>query len=114
LKEREDIVRGPFWLNAESFPRITFVSDNVRLISIDGNRKNLQMTGAMTLKGNTAPLEMSIVQNKFGKDPVTGKQAAGFSAKGTFARSQFGITTALGPIGDVVAFEIEVLAISKD
>ncbi|MEM9530146.1 MAG: YceI family protein [Pseudomonadota bacterium] len=111
LEEREDIVRGSHWLDAASHPEIGFRSSRVA----DGaDCECLIVTGDMTLKGATHPIELQVTVNKTGTDPVTRRAAAGFSARGSFQRSRFGLTTAVGPIGDTVSFEIQALAIEAD
>lgn len=111
LKEREAVVRGSFWLDAIAFPAINFQSNNVNLIAgIDGKQRAI-VSGEMTMKGISAPMQMTVILNKTGKDPVTKRMAAGFSAKGSFSRSMFGVKTAVGPVGDLVEFEIETVAL---
>jgi polyisoprenoid-binding protein YceI len=112
LAEREDIVRGPHWLDAEAHPVIEFHSVELQSAAAPA-RDGFVMDGLMTLNGVQAPLQMTVIVNKVGADPVSGKQAAGFSASGSFRRSDFGIRTALGPIGDEVTFQIELLAIAS-
>jgi len=115
LLQREDIVRGPHWLDATAFPSIKFKSNTVVLDqSEDCLGQCALVTGTMTLRGVSAPLSMHVTLNKIGVDPVTKKPAAGFSAKGQFTRSEFGVATAVGPVGDVVSFEIEALAIASE
>lgn len=111
LLEREDIIRGEYWLDAASFPEITFRSETVSVMQSDGDGQSAKVTGQMTLKGVTAPLELMVNLNKSGTDPVTKKRAYGFTATGEFQRSDFGVKTALGPIGNNVSFQIEALAI---
>jgi len=114
LRQREDIVRGKFWLKAEAFPIITYRSTKVRLLEPDGDHRRAEVTGLMTLAGVEAPMTMIVRLNKLGHDPVTKRKAAGFSAHGAFKRSDFGVRTALGPVGDEVSFRIEALAIAAD
>lgn len=114
LEEREDIIRGPYWLDAESHPTINFQSNSVELI--DGENCELgcaKVHGNMMLKGVEMPVTLIVNLNKMGTDPVTRNEAVGFSAEGQFNRSEFNIATALGPIGDLVTFEMEVLAVAK-
>lgn len=115
LPLREGIVRGPFWLDAEQFPDITFESETVSENDIaDCQSVCLSVTGKLTLKGQTQPVTLSVTLNKSGTDPVSQQPAIGFSAIGVFNRSDFGINTAMGPIGDAVNFRIEVLAIASE
>lgn len=112
LLEREDIVRGAFWLDAETHPVIRFQSNQVRLVaSEECPEVCAAVSGEMTLKGVTAPVNLMVKLNKLGIDPVTKARAAGFSAYGHFQRSTFDVATALGPIGDEVTFEVQALAV---
>ncbi len=112
LKEREDIVRGVFWLAAKSHPVISFSSTSV--VRKDAEKPDeLTVTGDMTLKGKTHPLILSVVLNKNGLDPVSRAPALGFSATGVFDRQDFGINTAVGPVGKDVKFRIETLVIGE-
>lgn len=115
LKEREDIVRGEYWLDAAKHPTIQFETTAVERIKADDEADDegaLRVTGMMTLKGKTAPLVLNVVLNKAGNDPVTKAPAVGFSADGSFDRSDFGVTTAIGPVGKEVSFRIEALAVA--
>lgn len=114
LVQREDIIRGPFWLNVEEFSVITFVSTKVDILEENDESQYAIVTGDLTLHGVTAPATMKVMLNKLGSDPVSGKKAAGFSASGALMRSEYGISTALGPVGDKVSFRIEALAIAAD
>ncbi|MEM9387507.1 MAG: YceI family protein [Pseudomonadota bacterium] len=110
--ERERIVRGPHWLDAVSHPAIHFASTAVARSS-ECPQNCYRVTGEMTMRGATAPLALEVRLNKLGTDPVTRKRAAGFTATGSFSREAFGVTTALGPIGADVDFQIEALAIAE-
>lgn len=115
LLQREEIVRGRFWLDAASHPLITFSSTSVKLSDDPSCEKQCAtVTGDLTLKGVNRPVSMHVRLNKIGIDPVSKKKAAGFTATGSFSRSDFGISTALGPIGDQVSFEIQALAVASD
>jgi len=108
--ERNNHVRGPFWLNVSEFPDIVFESDRVELTS----EESADVTGRLTLMGVTLPVKMEVRLNKIGQDPVSQNKAAGFSANGALQRSDFGIETALGPVGDVVSYKIETLFIATE
>lgn len=115
LQEREDIVRGVHWLDAETFPKITFTSTKVTLSDDPACKTTCAIvTGEMTLKDVTHPLEMQVRLNKIATDPVSKRKAAGFTATGVFKRSDFGVKIALGPVGDDVSFEIQALAVVED
>ena len=115
LPEREKIVLGPHWLDAANYPQITFTSTSTTPFETEMcETQCAHVEGTMTLHGKTAPLSLTVHLNKFGTDPVSGAPAAGFYAKGRFNRSDFGILTAIGPVGDEVEFEIQLLAVSAE
>jgi polyisoprenoid-binding protein YceI len=103
---------GPEFLDAGAFPQITFVSTAVRLTG----EKTADVTGDLTLHGVTKPVTLQVTYNGgWGHMPLDpGGARAGFSAKGSLNRSDFGISfglpapgTTMG-VGDRVDIEIEV------
>ncbi|HRP09559.1 MAG TPA: YceI family protein [Terricaulis sp.] len=104
---RDEHLREPRWLNAAGFPTITFESTAVRLTSAT----TADVTGNLTLLGQTHPVTMQVTLNRMGPLPNNQRQAAGFSATGSLDRSAWGSTTGAQVIGDAVRFEIEALAV---
>jgi polyisoprenoid-binding protein YceI len=104
---RDEHLREPRWLNAAGFPTITFESTSVRIIS----DTRAEVTGNLTLLGQTHPATMEVTLNRMGPLPNNQRQAAGFSATGTLTRSTWGSATGASVIGDAVRFEIEALAV---
>lgn len=109
-EEREGHLRGPSWLDAEQFPEMTFVSTNVD----QTGDETATVTGDLTLHGVTRPLTLDVVLNRIGTDPVSKREAAGFTATGSLKRSDFGMTTAQGLVGDAVEITIEALAVAGE
>ncbi len=112
LPEREEIIRGDHWLKATQFGQITFRSTRVRAVSQVDEPVGLDVVGTMSLAGVEQPLTLAVTLNKTGTDPVTRRDAIGFSATGQFKRSDFGVKTALGLVGDEVRFRIEGMAVA--
>ncbi len=108
--ERDQHAVGPNWLNAETFPTMTFTSTNVDLTG----EETAKVTGELTLHGAAKPLTLDVTLHKIGTDPSTKREAAGFSAKGKLNRQDFGITTAQGFISDEVEIYIEALAVAAE
>lgn len=108
--DRDQHAVGPFWLNAEAFPAMTFKSTKVELTGDE----TAKVTGDLTLHGVTKPLTLDVALHKIGSDPSTKREAAGFSATGVINRQDFGVTTAKGMIGDEVAITIEALGIAAN
>ena len=93
------------WLNGKVHKAITFTSTKVERT---GDR-TAKVTGNLTLAGVTKPVTLDVTLIGALKDhPFMKKPALGFSATGTFKRSEFGITTYIGPVvSDEVTLQIE-------
>ncbi len=55
-------------------------------------------------------MTLNVTLNKVGKNPITEKMTAGFTATTTLKRSDFGIKTLLPDVGDEVKIEINAEA----
>jgi polyisoprenoid-binding protein YceI len=101
---------GPQWLNAATYPAITFKSTKVETTGPDTGK----ITGDLTLHGVTKPVTLDVTYNGgYAGHPMDPHARIGFSAKGTFKRSDFGIAfgvpapgTTMG-VGDEVQVAIE-------
>jgi polyisoprenoid-binding protein YceI len=106
---RDKDLKGADWFNVTEFPEMTFVgTDFVKKEDHTGT-----VTGNLTLHGVTKPITLNIVVNKVGQNPLDKIDSAGFSARGMFKRSDFGMKTYLGAIGDDVDLIIEIEAKKK-
>jgi polyisoprenoid-binding protein YceI len=103
---RDEHLRGARWLNAEQFTTMSFESTSVRLIS----DTRAEVTGNLTLLGQTHPLVLDVTLNRIADSPNNNRRTAGFSATGTLDRTQWGLATAAGMIGNNVTISIEALA----
>ena len=106
-----DIVKGPKMLDPAKFPTIVFRSQKVRMTGA----KAMEITGTLELHGVTRPVVLAATFNGgYGGIPNMDPHArVGFSAHGSFRRSDFGITfgvpapgTTMG-VGDLIDFSIE-------
>lgn len=81
-------VTGPEFLDAAQFPEITFSSTAVVLT---GERR-ADVTGDLTLHGVTRPVTLDVSYNGgWGDMALDAGARIGFSAKGSFNRSEFGL-----------------------
>ena len=84
----KDELTGPSWLDAGKYPAITFRSTKVEVTGAN----TAKITGDFTLHGVTKPVTLDATFNGgypgFAMDPHA---RVGFSAQGTFKRSEFGI-----------------------
>jgi polyisoprenoid-binding protein YceI len=106
-----DIMKGPQMLDTAKFPQIVFKSEEIRMTGT----KSMEISGTLTLHGVTRPTVLLATYNGgYAGMPNMDPQArVGFSAHGSFKRSDFGITygvpapgTTMG-VGDLIDFSIE-------
>ncbi|HEY8538067.1 MAG TPA: YceI family protein [Steroidobacteraceae bacterium] len=99
---------GPEWLDAAQFPTLAYRSTKVEPIGPNAVR----ITGDLTLHGITHPVVLEATLNGgWVGHPFDPNARVGFSARGTFKRSDFGISTGLPPPGTKmgVSDEVEVI-----
>jgi len=83
-----DEIKGPDWLNAERYPEIAFRSTRVE----PTGGRNARITGELTLHGVTRPVTLEAVFNGgYAGNTYDPNARVGFSARGAFNRSEFGI-----------------------
>jgi len=106
-----DIVKGPQMLDTVKFPQIVFKSERVRMTGA----KSMEIAGTLTLRGVTRPSVLAATFNGGypGMPKMDPHARVGFSAHGSFKRSDFGMTfgvpapgTTMG-VGDLIDFSIE-------
>ena len=98
---RDNDVKGENFLDAAHHPTMTYQSTSVR----PGDGGDYIVTGDLTIKGVTRPVELTVEVNGFGPDPYGGTRA-GFSARGEINRTDYGITANMVlPTGGVVVSE---------
>lgn len=99
---------GPQWLNTGTYPSITFKSTKVETTGPDTGK----VTGDLTLHGVTKPVVLDVVYNGgYPGHPMDPHARVGFSAKGSFKRSDFGIAYGVPAPGTTmgVGDEVEVM-----
>src|SRR5258708_1954722 len=106
-----DIMKGPQMLDTVKFPQIVFKSERIRMTGA----KSMEISGTLTLHGVTRPLVLAATFNGGypGLPKMDPHARVGFSAHGSFKRSDFGITfgipapgTTIG-VGDLIDYSIE-------
>lgn len=101
---------GPKWFDAGQYPRIDFQSTGVERTGA----KTARVTGDLTLHGATRPVTLEASFNGgYSGHPLDPNARIGFSARGVFKRSDFGMAlgvpapgSSMG-VGDEVEFVIE-------
>ncbi|TDO96296.1 YceI family protein [Marinomonas balearica] len=100
---RDKHLRSPDFLDVKQFPTITFKST-----SFDGE----ELKGEITLHGVTKTVEFDVEKVGEGKDPWGGYRA-GFEAKTTIKRSDFGVTYFIPGVTDETDLEVFIEGIRK-
>ncbi len=105
---RDKDLRGPDFLDAKTFPTIRFVATHYKKT---GKNSGI-LTGKLTLHGKTRPFSLKI--REVGAADVSalpkpwGGYLTGYDAEGSLRRSDFGVTTYPGMIGDKVHLYISL------
>lgn len=106
--KRDEHLKSADFFNVEEHPTITFKSTG---IAKTGDNTGT-LTGDLTLLGVTKPVTLDVTFNLKAPHPIlTGKEAVGFSARGSIKRTDFGMATYAPAIGDDVELIIEVEAL---
>ena len=96
------------FFDAAKFPTATFKSTKVEPTSAT----TAKVTGDLTLHGVTKPVTLDVTLNQKGPNMMK-KITAGFTAKGTINRSDFGISTYVPAVSDQIDLYIEAEANAK-
>lgn len=109
FEARDKHLRSPDFFNVQEFPEVKFVSTQVERTG----EKTAKVTGNLTLLGVTKPVTLDVALNSIKQDARTKKDLAGFSARATLKRSDFGMKYQVGPLGDDVTLMVELLGDAK-
>jgi polyisoprenoid-binding protein YceI len=111
-EKRDAHLRSADFFDAENHPKLTFVSTSVKKISDE----ELEVTGDLTIRGTTKPITLKVESNGTVRDPWGGTRA-GFSAKASISRKEFGLhwnallETGGVVVGDKIEIGLEIEAI---
>jgi polyisoprenoid-binding protein YceI len=104
VEMRDNDLRGPHFLDVAKFPTITFKSKRV----VSAGEGKLKVTGDLTIHGVTKEVVLDVEGPSAPmKDPM-GNPRMGASATTRISRSDFGVSTMPGMIGEEVAIVIDV------
>jgi polyisoprenoid-binding protein YceI len=102
----ESLLKNADLFNVDQFPTATFRSTAVTLTGPN----TADVVGDFTLRGVTKPLTLHVTFNgamAAGAMMPSVPAGMGFSATGTFKRSDYGMTAMVGPLGDDIQIDIE-------
>jgi polyisoprenoid-binding protein YceI len=102
--QRDDHLRSADFLDAATFPEITFKSTRIA-----GDASEFKVIGNLTIRGVTREITLEATNEGSGKDPWGGERI-GFSAKTKLDRRDFGLTwnQAIESGGVVVGHELKI------
>ncbi len=106
--KRDQHLRGPDFFNVKQAPRWTFKSRSVKAVGRDA----YEIEGDLTLRGVTKPLKFTARKVGEGDDPW-GNHRAGFSARFTVNRLDFGISYMPEGLGREVEVILDLEAIRQ-
>jgi polyisoprenoid-binding protein YceI len=105
-----EMLSGKDWLDAEKFPQIVFRSKTVEVTGAN----TFRIRGELTLHGVTKPVVLDASYNGgYAGQPMDPHARIGFSARGKFKRSDFGVSIGIPApgskmgVGDEVELELE-------
>jgi polyisoprenoid-binding protein YceI len=105
-EERDEHLRSKDFLDSRRHPEMVFTADAARR----SGERSFEIDGRLELLGQTLPLTLTATWNKSGDYPIgRDAYAMGVSARGTLARSAFGMSYGVdnGWVGDDVEILIE-------
>jgi polyisoprenoid-binding protein YceI len=85
--QRDNDLRSSNFLEVDKYPTITFKSTRIEAAGQD----RFNMTGDLTIKGNTRPVTLSVVRLGEFNDPMMGHRI-GYSGEGKINRKDFGLS----------------------
>lgn len=106
-QQRDDHLRSPDWFNSKQFPLISFKSTSVK-----PTPAGYEVTGDLTLHGVTKAVVLNVEGGGKAEFPQ-GVQRIGYTTNVVLKRSEFGMNTMVGPVGDDVYLSISFEGIKK-
>lgn len=98
----DDELKSKDWLDAATFPTMTFKSKSVAVTG----KGEAKVVGDLTLHGVTKPVTLSAHFVGSGVNPLSKKYTVGFEITGDIKRSDFGVKTYVPLISDAVHLTI--------
>lgn len=96
--ERDKVVRGPQFFNAEKFPKIRFVSRKIT----PAGKDRWRVEGALTIRDVTRPLTVELEKVGEADTRIPGGHRAGLHTVFTIRRSEFDMGILQNALGDEV------------
>jgi polyisoprenoid-binding protein YceI len=105
----DNMLKGPKFFNTKQYPKATFVSQKIHVLSKD----TVRVYGVLTIKGISKHVRLFIRLNREGIHPYYRKKAIGLSGGTQIKRTDFDID-AYGPgVGNDVKIDIQAELLKK-
>jgi len=104
VEKFDNHLKGPDYFDVANHEAITFVSQKIDMTSAN----TADITGLLTIKGQSHPVTLAAVLNKAGMHPLAKIPALGVSAQATLSRSQWGLSKYVPMVSDEVQLRIEI------
>lgn len=95
------------YLDAKKHPVARFISTRIEPLT----PTTAKVHGELTLRGTTKPLTLEVNLNKLARNRYTMRRTAGFSARATLVRNDWGMDDDPGVVGATVELVIEAEAV---
>lgn len=111
--QRDDHIRSEDFLDVQNHPQIRFISTGIY-----ASGDNFALRGNLTLRGITRPITLEVELTGFGPDAFGGTRA-GFSARGSVDRKDFGVSFSAilegggAVVGDTLDVALEIEAVLR-
>lgn len=115
----DKVLKSPDYFDAKRYPRVRFVGSKI----VPTGAKTANVSGTLTIKGVSKPVEFDVTWNFTGKHPLAafnpiyrGQWVSGFTARAVIKRSEWGISRSAPLVSDEIEIEInaEFLAVQGD
>jgi len=101
-KQQTDMLKSADFFAVDKFPEMTFRSTSIQRKT----RDDLEVTGDITLRGITKPMQLDVQVLDRKPDAPPGARYARFHGQGQIKRSEFGMTKYVDIVGDIVDISI--------
>jgi polyisoprenoid-binding protein YceI len=105
---RDSHLQGPEFFDSANHPNLSFEST-----SIESDGASGVVHGNLTIRGVTKPIALATTFNGTGTFPLDNTFHAGFTATGSFNRTDFGVSYGVPLVSDEVQLVLDVQLVKK-
>jgi len=104
MERWDDHMKNEDFFNVEQYPEMTFKSTAIEVTG----ENTADITGDLTLLGQTHPVVLHVIHNKTGPHPMNAKKVSGFSATATLDRTLWGMDYGVPMMDPNIELRIDV------